>query len=220
SRRRSPAGRGPGTCRPRPRWGSTPWPDGSWRVLAFGSGLEHRFEESTGVRCGHLGDLLGCALGDDLAAAATAFGTEVDDVVGVADDIEVVFDDDDRVALVDEPLEDLQQLRDVLEVQARRRLVEHVDGPSSGALRQFGGELHPLRLTTGQGRGRLSEADVAEPDLDEGLQVAGDRRDRGEEVTGPLDRHIEDLRAVLGLERDLEGLPVVAGPVADLAGHV
>src|SRR5699024_10865441 len=74
SRRRSPAGRGPGTCRPRPRWGSTPWPDGSWRVLAFGSGLEHRFEESTGVRCGHLGDLLGCALGDDLAAAATAFG--------------------------------------------------------------------------------------------------------------------------------------------------
>src|SRR5699024_1899642 len=167
SRRSSPAGRGPGTCRPRPRWGSTPWPDGSWRVLAFGSGLKHRFEESTGVRCGHLGDLLGCALGDDLATAATAFGTEARDVVGVADD-------DDRVALVDEALEDHQQLRDVLEVQTRRRFVEHVDGASAGALLQFGGELDSLRLTTGQGRGRLSEADVAEPDLDEGLQVPGD----------------------------------------------
>ena len=46
------------------------------------------------------GDLLGRARGDDLAAALAALGAQVDDPVGARDDVEVVLDDDDRVALV------------------------------------------------------------------------------------------------------------------------
>ena len=125
-----------------------------------------------------------------------------------------------RVALVDQPAEHQQQLADVLEVQAGGGLVEDVDGAAGGALLQLGGELDPLRLTAGQRRGGLAEPDVAQPDLDQGLHVPGDRRHGGEEVDGLLDRHVEDLGDGLALVVDLERLAVVAGAVADLARDV
>ena len=40
------------------------------------------------------------ALGDDAPAAFAALGSQVDDPVGGLDDVEVVLDDDDRVAFV------------------------------------------------------------------------------------------------------------------------
>lgn len=55
-------------------------------------------EEAAGVGFGYGGDLLGRAVGYDAAAAFAAFGAEVEDVVGVADDVEIVLDDDDGVA--------------------------------------------------------------------------------------------------------------------------
>ena len=65
-------------------------------------------------------------------------------------------------------------LRDVLEVQAGRRLVEDVDRAAGRALLQLGGQLDPLRLAAGQRRRRLAEPDVAEADVDERVEVAGD----------------------------------------------
>ena len=121
---------------------------------------------------------------------------------------------------VDEPAEHAEQLADVLEVQAGRRLVEHVDGAAGLPLLQLGGELDALRLAAGQRRRRLAEPDVAQADLDERLQVAADRRDRLEELGGLLDRHVEDLGDRLALEVHLERLAVVAGAVADLARDV
>ena len=81
-------------------------------------------------------------------------------------------------------------------------------------------QLDPLRLAAGQRGRRLAEPDVAEADLDERLHVPGDRRDRGEEVDGLLDRHVEDLGDGLALVVHLERLAVVAGAVADLARDV
>ena len=64
--------------------------------------------------------------GDDLAAAGAAFGAEVDHPVGRLDHVEIVLDDEDRVARLDEAVQHFEQLADVLEVQAGRRLVEDV----------------------------------------------------------------------------------------------
>src|SRR5215218_8985984 len=64
-----------------------------------------------------------------LTAAAATFGSEVDDPVGVPDDVEVVFDDDDGVAGIDESIEHLEQMANVGHVEAGRRLVEDVDVP-------------------------------------------------------------------------------------------
>ena len=46
---------------------------------------------------------------DDLAAGRPAFGADVDDVVGDLDHVEVVFDDDHRIAAVDEFVEHIEQ---------------------------------------------------------------------------------------------------------------
>ena len=72
-------------------------------------------------------DLFGRALGDDAAARVTRLGTHVDDPVGRLDHVEIVLDDDDRVSLLHETVEHLEQLVDVVEMQAGRRLVENVE---------------------------------------------------------------------------------------------
>ena len=96
-------------------------------------------EGLAGVALGDRGHLLGRPLGDDPAAAVAPFGAEVDDPVGGLDHVEVVLDDDDRVARAREAVEDLEQLADVLEVEAGGRLVEDVErlararaGPARG----------------------------------------------------------------------------------------
>ena len=96
------------------------------------------------------------------SAVVAGTGPEVDDPVGVGHDRLVVFDDDDRLAGVDEPVEQAEQLLDVGEVQARGRLVENVDVALLAHVRR---ELEPLPLAAGQRRERLAEREVAEPDI-------------------------------------------------------
>ena len=92
-----------------------------------------------------------------MAAVDAAFGAQVDDVVGDLDDVEVVLDDDDGVALVDEELEDVQQAVDVGEVQAGGGFVEDVEGAAARALGELARQLEALGLAAGQGRRRLAE---------------------------------------------------------------
>ena len=105
--------------------------------------------------------------------------------VGALDHVEVVLDHDHAVACVHEPLEHLQQPLDVGEVQPGGRLVEDVEGPAGGHLRELGGELDPLRLAARQRRRRLAEADIAEPDGVERLQPPADLGDVLEEASAP-----------------------------------
>src|SRR5512133_3824972 len=111
-------------------------------------GHYERLQELAGIRAGRARDLLGRAGGDDLAAVLPALGAHVDDTVGRLDDVEVVLDDDDRVALLDEAVQDVEQALDVGEVQSRGRLVEDVERAARGDLRELGGQLHALRLAT------------------------------------------------------------------------
>ena len=127
----------------------------------------------------------GRALGDDETAAGAALGAHVDDPVGGLDHVEVVLDDDDRVAHVDQAGEHVEQLADVVEVQTGGRLVQDVDRAAGGALLQLGGELDALGLAAGEGGRGLAEPDVAEADVVERLEVAGDRGDGLEEVRAP-----------------------------------
>src|SRR5581483_5609753 len=62
-------------------------------------------EEATRPALLDVGDLLGRADGDDLAARLAALRAEVDDPVRLLDHVEVVLDDDHRVAAVDEALQ-------------------------------------------------------------------------------------------------------------------
>src|SRR5690606_9865658 len=120
-----------------------------------------------------------------------AVRSEVDDPVGGLDDVDVVLDDDQRVAAVDQAVQDVEELARVLEVEAGGGLVEDVDRLAGAAPAQLGGELHALRLPARQGGRRLADADVAEADVLHQLELARDGRDVLEELEALVDGHVE-----------------------------
>ena len=141
-------------------------------------------------------------------------------MVGRFDDVQVVLDDDDRVALVDELVEHVQQFPRVLEMESRRRLVEDVERSARAAPRQLARQLHPLGFPAREcGRG-LPQLDVPQPHVLQRPQLVGNRRERLEQRQRLIDGQVEDLRDRLPAVLDVEGLPVVAEPLAVLAGDV
>ena len=177
-------------------------------------------EEAAGVGGGDGGDLLGRAVGDDAAAAFAAFGAHVEDVVGVADDVEVVLDDDDGVAEVGEAVEDFEELADVVEVEAGGGLVEEVEGAAGLALGELAGELHALGFAAGEGGGGLAEVDVAEAYVDEGLELDVDGGDVFEDGDGVFDGEVEEVGDGVAVELDGEGLLIVTASVTYFAEDV
>ena len=79
-------------------------------------------------------------------------------------------------------------------MQTGGRLVENIEGAAGGAARQFLGQLDALRLAARQGRRRLADMDVAEPDPLQGHQLVADRRHRAEEIGALVDRHVQERR--------------------------
>src|SRR5215467_9289630 len=69
------------------------------------------------------GHLFGRARCDNSPTGAPALRTQIDYVIGRLDHVEVVLDHDDRVALVHELVEHVEQLSSVLEMQPGGRLI-------------------------------------------------------------------------------------------------
>jgi len=88
----------------------------------------------------------------------------VDDVVGVADGVLVVLDDDHRIAQVAQVPERAEQAFVVALVQADGRFVEHIHhaGEAGADLR---GQADALRLAAGEGIGGAVEREVIEADV-------------------------------------------------------
>src|SRR6266849_6177264 len=107
--------------------------------MAVASGIDAKEarQRLAGVGFFGAGDEFGGALGDDAAAAFAAFGAEVDDPVGLFDDVQVVLDDEDGVAEIDEALQDVEKLSNVVKVEAGGGLVEDVERAAGLALRKF-----------------------------------------------------------------------------------
>ena len=188
----------------------------------------------------------GVPCGDDPAAVLAGAGAEVDDVVGGADRVLVVLDDDHGVAEVAEALQRRDQLRVVALVQPDRRLVEDVEhADQAGA--DLGREPDPLRLAAGQRRRRPLQRQVADPDRVEEAQplldLADDQpaiarsvsvsssaldpleRRRAEScvysaIVEPADRHREALRPQPGAAAGRAGLQghQALDPLAGLLG--
>ena len=74
-----------------------------------------------------LGDFGWGARGEDVTTLFATLRTEVDDVVGNLDDIEVVFDDDNGIALIHQLVEYLDKTAYILEMETCGRLVEDVE---------------------------------------------------------------------------------------------
>ena len=100
-------------------------------------------------------------------------GADIEHVVGGADGVLVVLDDNHGVAEIAQALKSFEQPRVVALVQADRRLVQHVKhaGEAGADLR---GEPDALALAAGQRARRTREREIIEPDIDQELQPLAD----------------------------------------------
>ena len=118
---------------------------------------------------------------EHLAAARSGARTDVDDPVGVAHDVQLVLDHEQRVAGGAETIEGPQQRLGVGRMQAGRRLVEHVDHAE-----QVGADLRrqaqPLQFARRQRRRAALEGEVAEAEIEQHLES-------GDEVFADALRH-------------------------------
>ena len=165
-------------------------------------------------------DRLRGALRHDPSAAIAAFRAKIKDPVGGFDHLEIMLDDDHRVALVHQRMQHFEQLAHVLEMQPGRRFVENIQRPPGRPTRQFLAEFDPLRLAARQCRRLLPQRDIAEPDLLQNLQPVMNARHRGEIRHRLVHRHRQYFGDRLVAELDFQGLAVVAPPLAGIAGDV
>ena len=157
---------------------------------------------------------------EDLTTVVASAGTHFDDPVGSADDVGVVFDDNDGIALVDKFSEHIEQNADVLEVQAGGGLVEYVERAPCIASGKFGSELHALALAARKGVAGLAKLDVTESDLLQHFYLVQDNGLIFKELDGLVDGHIEHIGYAFSTVAHFECLAVVTLAAALFAGYI
>src|SRR5829696_3730808 len=125
-----------------------------------------RFEERAQVLAGVgvlRGDnLLRSTCGNELSAGFAPLRPEVQYPVGRLDHVQVVLDDDYRIALVTQAMEHVEELGYIVEVQAGGRLIEDIERAAGSAFGQLARKFDSLGLAPGKRSRILAEADVGE----------------------------------------------------------
>ena len=99
------------------------------------------------VAVGILCNLIGCALCDYQPATLPSFRTKIHDPVSALDHIEMVFNDDDRVAVAPESEQYLDELVDIGQSETCGWLIEDVDGVLPRRSAELGCEFDALSLS-------------------------------------------------------------------------
>ena len=98
-----------------------------------------------------------CSLGNDGAATVTTLRTDINNIVCRFDDIQIVFNNQNRISSICQALQNFNQLAYVLKVQTGSRLIQNVNGFARAAAGKLGCQLDTLCFATGQGCGRMSQ---------------------------------------------------------------
>ena len=125
-----------------------------------------------GGRVLHAQDFLQRALRDEPPAARTRAGADVEDVVGGADRVLVVLDDDDAVAQVAQAAQGGDEPVVVALVQADAGFVEHVEHARQPRA-DLRGEADALRFAAGKRAALAVEVEVVQADFHEEPQPRG-----------------------------------------------
>src|SRR3974390_363585 len=159
-------------------------------------------------------NLFGSARGDDVPALLTAFGTQVDDPVRGFDHIEIVFDDEERCAGFEELAERRQQFGNIVEMQAGGWLVQNVEDALVLRAREMRGQFQALGFASGERRGRLTKAKIAEANFIEHAQLGSNLGNVDKEGQGLANRHSEDIVNILAMVANLEDAALETLPSA------
>jgi hypothetical protein len=118
----------------------------------------------------------GIALGDEAPALGAGARAEVDDPVRGADNVKVVFDDDQRVSGVDKAMKNAKKKPDILEMESCSGFVEDKKGGLGMAglgTSKFGevpSQFKSLAFSARKGVGGLPELEIAQADVLEHLK--------------------------------------------------
>ena len=164
--------------------------------------------------------MLGGTLRNNSTAAVPSFRPQINDPVCAFDDIQVMLNNDNGIAFIDKPLQNRQQLIDIIEMESCSRLIQDIYSTSVRPLLQFCSKLHTLAFPSGQCRGRLSETDIAKSYIDQGIKIPCDPRIRFEEISGLFNGHIKDIRHSLPVIGDFQRFPVVPFAMAYFTIHI
>ena len=74
------------------------------------------------------GHIFRCTRSHNLATAITTFGAKVNNPVGGLDNIQVVLNNHYGIAMIPQAMQDIQQLLDIVEVQARGGFIQNIQG--------------------------------------------------------------------------------------------
>ena len=107
-----------------------------------------------------LADVRDAACGDDLAAVDARTGADIDNIVGLPHRVLIVFNDDQRVAKITQPLHRCNKLIVVTLVQADARHVEHAGQRTA----DLGRQTDALALAAGQRSRTAGERQIAKAD--------------------------------------------------------
>src|SRR6185312_12875601 len=172
------------------------------------------------MRCCNCCHLFGCSVRHDETAAFPTLRSKVQHVIRIPDDVQIVLDNDDRVAKVRQAMQYFKQSLYVIEVQPCGRLIEQIQGPSCLPLGELACQLHALCFTTAQGCRRLSKVDIAEPHIDQRLQL---RRCGGnvlEHWQRIFDGKIQQVCDRISIEANCQRLLVVTSSITNIAKHI
>ena len=106
-------------------------------------------------------DLLRRSGSDDPSALHAAAGAYIHDIVCVADDVEIMFDHNDRRPLTDQMAEDGKECLHIQRVQTDRGLIKNKDGIRL-PLAHLTGQFQTLRFAAGQTGGFFAECQITE----------------------------------------------------------
>ena len=163
---------------------------------------------------------VGRARGNQLTAPVAALRAEINNPIRAFHNIEMVFDDQDGVAGLHQPLQAIQQALNIREMQARRGLVENVKVMTAASqFPQLGGEFDALRLPAGEDGGRVAQLQVTKAERVPASPACG--RLRVDRRRSP--RFLIDISSTSAMLRPrhatCEGFLAVAAPLACRAGH-
>jgi len=94
----------------------------------------------------------------------------------------MVFDHTDRMAFADQPLKDADQDAHVGGVQPDGGFIQEIERMPGGAAGELASQLDALGFAAGERGGALADADVPEPDVVQGIQLADDRGECAEQL--------------------------------------
>ena len=113
------------------------------------------------------------ALPHHFAAESTGFGTDVDEIVGGADDVFVVFDDDDGVAHITKLAQDANESIGVARMEPDRGFVEDVETAHQATAKRSG-EVDALAFAARKRIAEAVEREIAESHFVEETEAAAD----------------------------------------------